>query len=213
MRIPGFLTRVLGFRTSQLPSTVVTWKEALDGAELACANARRLADDALFLHGQGRYETAFAISLLAWEETNKAGLLLKQHVQQEDISRSRFDKIFRDHEKKLRAYSEYENVLHAPSATSARKAPVWNAATIQVVKQLQLEKLRYGLYVDFIEKDRRWTSPSDFRETLAHVDPKWQKMVMDQHWMSEYYAWQSILTVARIEDRIKQLRSQTSTQP
>jgi predicted transcriptional regulator len=78
---------------------------------------------------------------------------------------------------------------------------------------LQLEKLRYGLYVDFIERDRRWTSPSDFRETLAHVDPKWQKMVMDQHWMSEYYAWQSILTVARIEDRIKQLRSQTSTQP
>jgi AbiV family abortive infection protein len=204
---------VLGFRTSQSPAIVVTWKEALDGAELACANARRLADDALFLHGQGRYETAFPISLLAWEETNKAGLLLKQHVQQEDISRSRFDKIFRDHEKKLRAYSEYENALHAPSTTLARKAPMWDAATIQAVKQLQLEKLRYGLYVDFIEKDRRWTSPSDFRETLAHVDPKWQKMVTDQHWMSEYYTWQSILTCARIEDRIKQLRSRTSTQP
>jgi hypothetical protein len=67
-------------------SVLIPWKETLEGAKLAVDNAERIAYDANSLSRAGRYQTAFSLSLLAWEETNKAGLLIRAYIERQGIT-------------------------------------------------------------------------------------------------------------------------------
>jgi AbiV family abortive infection protein len=187
-----------------LPAIVIPWRETLEGARLACENARRLANDALALHQASHRPTAYALSLLAWEEANKAGLLLRHYVRQQNLSQGDYDLIFGDHVKKLGAYVEYVDVLY-PSAQATGLDP----KVVEASKRLNLKKQRLGLYVDYLEvgkNDWRWTSPMNFDRELDRVDPKWREMLRDQIFPATYWATQAILVCAQIQSRIKQIK-------
>jgi AbiV family abortive infection protein len=189
----------LGCPQHQQAVVVITWKEVLEGAEKACENALRLTEDTLLLHHGECYETAYSIVLLAWYERNKAGLL----KEQENVSRSRYEKIFR-HERRLQAYPEYEHLLK--TATSITKKPSWDQKTIDAARQLDLERKVLGLYVHLHEKNNVGLVPVISRGVLDSVNLKQKQIVLDQHWMSDYQASQSKLTCERIRQCIQQIK-------
>jgi AbiV family abortive infection protein len=136
----------------------IRWSEALEGAKVACKNAIRLADDAFRLQGIESYLTAFSLSILAWEETNKAGLL-KAYVDHRDISESEWRGKFANHKSKLAAYSEYHNILYPASRTLPDDSGA-SKRMKEIAGQLDIEKQLFGFYTDFVQHSRRWLSPT-----------------------------------------------------
>ncbi len=176
----------------------ITWSLALEGAKLACQNATRLADDALELHKMHRYPTAFSISILAWEETNKAGLLLKAYVEKKDISKDEWRKKFISHQKKIDAFSEYFDIIYPTSPPRSPEQTVAAATRLtDLGRALDLQKQHLGLYTDFGENTRKWHSPADLN----------QQMIEYANWLGNYYATQSKLTCHQIGDCLQKLGS------
>ena len=50
----------------------IPWQETLEGCRLSIENAERLAQDSQVLRADGRLQTAYSVSLDAWEEMGKA---------------------------------------------------------------------------------------------------------------------------------------------
>jgi AbiV family abortive infection protein len=146
----------------------------LEGCELACENAKRLAHDAMLLGDRGCKQSAYALSVIAMEEVNKAGLLLKRYLDKQDLSKTAYENIFRDHERKLRALKEYLPILYP----SAAQKP-FTEQQIDVLKHVQKEKLTIGLYVDYDLGQHTWSSPKNLDGLLDKVDPKWREGLAD----------------------------------
>jgi AbiV family abortive infection protein len=162
------------------------------------------------LHEREHYETAYAISILAWEETNKAGLLLLHYVEKRDLAEDDYHRIFRGHQGRLGGYSEYQHVLPSTSTSSPATDALLDATTRKAIEELDREKQELGFYVDFSKRTRRWTSPRDFKQALSQLDPdfvaKSPGLLIDQHLMSTFYATNSIHVCARIQRRIEEIQ-------
>jgi AbiV family abortive infection protein len=176
----------------------IEWQLALEGAKLASRNAQRLADDALQLHKMQSL-TAFSISILAWEETNKAGLLLKAYVEKKDISKTQWLNKFNNHQRKLDAYPEYVEILYPNIAgRPAIQAAEANARLTGIGRELDLQKQHFGFYTDFGERTRHWHSPTNLnRQNIEYAE-----------WLANHYATISKLTCIQMDKRMAQLEAQ-----
>lgn len=180
-------------------NTLIPWQRTLEGAMLAVDNAERLAEDARLLGGPfgvGRYQTAFSLALLAWEETNKAGLLLKAYLEKHDITENEWRKVFQNHAAKLMADPAYYHTLYPQAARNETQKP---AVSVQDFgKFLDLEKQLLGFYVDFDDEKGRWRSPNALsKETVFTYLKTW----------TDYYCSCAILVCSEIRTRISQVET------
>jgi len=141
------------------PDFPIPWEKALKGSKLAIENAERLANDAAVLKQNDRLESAYYVSLNAWEELGKAVLLFRHWKEKQDISEKQWHKIFRNHTIKRVAYTENFDALY-PKSTP----PMDMEEVLEKMKKVSKERGRYfdferqiGLYVDWVGE---WRSPS-----------------------------------------------------
>jgi AbiV family abortive infection protein len=175
----------------------IEWSLALEGAKLASRNAQRLADDALQLH-KIQSLTAFSVSILAWEETNKAGLLLKAYVEKNNISKTQWHDKFNNHQRKLDAYPEYVEILYPNiGGRPAIQAAEANARLTGLGRELDLQKQHFGFYTDFGEQTGHWHSPINLN--VQNVEYA--------IWLANHYATISMITCKRIDEIIGELES------
>lgn len=179
------------------------WKlyptEALKGADFSSENAERLANDALFLHSHGRFQTAYSLSLLAWEETNKGGLLLKAYSEAKEISESKWNGDFLDHTFKFMAYPRYATLIFG----SQGSAPQPGNNLRRTAKLFDIKKQLFGFYVDWHPISRTWSSPS--RLPNARID-------LEVNPMANYFASTSLLIANQICNQVN-LEMAKSKQP
>lgn len=170
----------------------VRWQDTLNGAIAACDNAERLCTDAILLLNKGSIQTSFAVSMLAWEETNKAGMLLKSYTEKNDISKTQWEDKYLSHTYKLQAYPIWFDVLSAGSKKPDKDKVVQQSS--DVGKRYDLEKQLYGFYVDR-SPTGGWSTPNVLsgqeREYLNRMTPFWIDTVR--------------LTVATLRHRIEEL--------
>jgi AbiV family abortive infection protein len=181
----------------------VRWQDALKGAIASCDNAERLCKDAIILLNKGTIQTSFAVSLLAWEETNKAGMLLKSYVEKADISKTQWDDKYRSHVYKLQAYPIWIDVLDADSKKPDKDKVVQQSS--DVGKRYDVEKQLYGFYVDR-NPDGGWNTPN----VLSGPE----QLYLNQ--MTPFWINNVRLTVATLRQRIDELGSTpplTQTRP
>jgi AbiV family abortive infection protein len=179
-------------------SVLIPWKKTLEGAKLAVDNAERIAYDADSLSRAGRYQTAFSLSLLAWEETNKAGLLIRAYIERQGITHNEWQNKFRNHPYKLMAYPEYTNVLYGEAKKPEPQETVTKVK--EMGKILDLEKQLLGFYVDWDQTKSKWRSPNTLSaETISMYVKIW----------GEYYSSNSILTCLALRERIQEIENGT----
>jgi AbiV family abortive infection protein len=141
----------------------IPWTKALEGCRLAIENAERLAKDSLVLRRNGRLQSAYSVSLDAWEELGKAVLLFRYYKHKEDISEKDWFEVLRDHKSKRVAYVNSMDILYGSSPPKS-------------VKQLKhdLEKTT---------EEKRWRDWFSLeREIRVHVD--WVGLKEHAHWQS-----------------------------
>lgn len=138
----------------------VRWRDALNGAAAGCDNAERLCKDAILLLNKGSVQTSFAVAIIAWEETNKAGMLLKSYVEETDISETQWKKKYQSHTYKLQAYPQWADVLSEGSKKPDKGMVV--KLSSEVGKRYDLEKQLLGFYVD--NHTAGWSTPNDLSE-------------------------------------------------
>ena len=96
-----------------------------NGAIAACDNAERPSgDDDLFL-GNGSLQSNFAMPLIAWEEANKAGMLLKSYVEKTDISKTQWESKYLSHIIKLQAYPSLSDMVGVLNAAAVDVRTAW----------------------------------------------------------------------------------------
>jgi len=143
----------------------IPWKDALEGSKLAIENAKRLGNDAAVLKQNGRLESAYYVSLNAWEELGKGVLLFRHWKQRQDIPEKQWHKIFRNHTIKRVAYVENFDVLY-PKSTPPKD-------TEEVLGKMKKVSKEYGRYFDFekqialyVDWVGEWRSPSKLHRKL-----------------------------------------------
>jgi len=123
----------------------ISWEEALEGSKLAVENAKRLAEDAELLRQNGRLQSAFSVSLSAWEELGKAALLFRYWKQEENISQKEWMKFLTNHRMKRAAYAQNLDILYPKSSP-----PVSKDDMLQKLREVMTES---GKHFD-LERDR-----------------------------------------------------------
>jgi len=142
-------------RKSDFP---IPWKGALEGSKRAVQNAERLTEDAGILGKNDRLESAFHLSLSAWEELGKA-VLFRHWKERQDIGENQWFEILRNHRMKRIACTENSDVLYPKSVP-----PKDTKEVLENMKKRSKEMREYfdferqmALYVDWVGK---WRSPS-----------------------------------------------------
>ncbi|MBU6429022.1 MAG: AbiV family abortive infection protein, partial [Cyanobacteria bacterium REEB65] len=87
----------------------ITKETLLAGAHLAVDQAKRLAEDARILEAAGSPSTAFALALLALEESGKAVIL--RNCSLNEASRAALGKDFKSHVAKVRAALNFYSLV------------------------------------------------------------------------------------------------------
>lgn len=75
----------------------IPWEDTLEGCRLSIENAERLAEDSQVLRASSRLQTAYSVSLDAWEELGKAVLLYRYYKAKEPVSKDDWYQILHDH--------------------------------------------------------------------------------------------------------------------
>jgi AbiV family abortive infection protein len=150
-------SNVLLWRSMTFP---IPWERALDGCRLAVENANRLAEDARLLRQNDRLQSAYSVSLDAWEELGKAVLLLRYWKQKQNISKADWSKVLRNHRMKRTVYVESGDILY-PTSTPPKSVEQLKRDLEKIIQAdgwrewFDLER-NIGVYVDW---DEGWRSP------------------------------------------------------
>jgi len=146
----------------------IPWQETLEGCRLSVENAERLADDSRVLRASGRLQSAYSVSLDAWEELGKAVLLYRYYKTREDVSDDDWNKILRNHMIKRVVWARSQDLLYGvgPVMSIAQlKEALRNAVTREDPQFLKLER-NIGVHVDWVAGENPWQSP-------CKIDEKW----------------------------------------
>jgi len=146
----------------------------LEGCRLAAENAERLAEDSRVLGRNNRVQSAYAVSLDAWEELGKAVLLFRYFKQKEDISLEDWRQILRDHKHKRVAWVHSMDLLYGetPSKPVLQLKDALERAINEEDwgKWFDLER-EIGVYVDWLDLKEHWRSPCQIDKALFHAVP------------------------------------------
>ena len=127
---------------------------------LSIENAERLAEDSLLLSQNGRIQSAYSVSLDAWEELGKAIILYRYYKTREPISKDDWWDILRDHKSKRVAWVNSVDLLYGTtppkSVTELKNDLERTISEDNSWKWLSLER-DVGVYVDWVRGS--WLSP------------------------------------------------------
>ena len=174
----------------------IPWAEALEGCRLAIENAERLAEDSRVLRQNDRLQSAYSVSLDAWEELGKAVLLFRYYKKEENISKNDWFKILRDHKSKRVAYVHSMDILYgssSPKSVKELKDDLEKATEDKGWRDWFSYEREVGVHVDWIvdlKGHARWQSP-------CKIDKQWFTMLpLD----SEYWASAVIVECQHFRD-------------
>ena len=163
------------------------------GMNIACRNARRLADDAKLLLDAGRYPTAASIAALSIEESGKVSLLRGLASAPNKEVRRRNWKDYRNHRSKNVAWILPDLVAQgARDLDSLRLAAVPSSDHTAVLNQVK----QIGFYTDSWG-DAQWTDPE------AVIDENMSRSLVD---IADLLAKSRVVTVKEVELWIKHMR-------
>jgi AbiV family abortive infection protein len=138
-----------------------SWKGCKDGADVCLENANRLLQDACLLFEKERYIASSCLAILTIEEIGKGIELLGLFRTQEDLSKSKWEKLSKGkaHIRKIMAGQELVHEYLEKQFKNIRlmKAKIDEQAKLTLAKHYQWRKERY-LYVDLV--NNRWVSPA-----------------------------------------------------
>jgi len=173
----------------------IPWTEALEGCRLAIENAERLAEDSEVLRRNGRLQSAYSVSLDAWEELGKAALLFRYYQQEQNISSADWRHVLRDHKSKRVAYVKSMDVLYGstpPKSVQQLKDDLKKTTEDKTWRKWFTLEREIGVHVDW--KGAHWQSP-------CKIDKKWFTSVPFD---SEYWAFSVKMSCKYFRDRLSQ---------
>jgi AbiV family abortive infection protein len=137
------------------------WEGCKEGADVCLENANRLLQDACLLFEKERYITSSCLAILTIEEIGKGIELLELFRTQEDLSKSKWDKLSKGkaHVGKIMAG---QGLVHEHLEKQFKNIRLMNLnlderAKLTLAKHYQWRKEQY-LYVDLV--NNRWISPA-----------------------------------------------------
>jgi AbiV family abortive infection protein len=139
----------------------IPWQETLEGCRLSIENAERLAQDSQVLRADGRLQTAYSVSLDAWEEMGKAILLYRYYKTKEPVSQNDWYKILHDHKHKRVAWINSMDLLYGttpPKSITQLKPDLEKAIQEGDLKNWFNLEREVGVHVDWIGGKDRWRS-------------------------------------------------------
>jgi AbiV family abortive infection protein len=81
-------------------SSSIPFSKVDEGIQKAVDNATRSLNDAVFLHDKKKYQSSILLSMLSYEESGKALLLMDYKSRNKEITRSQWTKKFCSHRMK-----------------------------------------------------------------------------------------------------------------
>jgi len=162
----------------------IPWQDTLQGCMLSIENAERLVEDAFFLNRNGRTQSAYCVSLDAWEELGKAILLYKHYKTKEPVSQQDWRHILLDHKHKHVAWMNNDDLLYgrSPSKSVAELKDALEK-TIKERDSLTFKLDRdIGAYVDWIGGDHRWRSPCKLEKPWFSSDQPMPPVFDPDYW-------------------------------
>jgi AbiV family abortive infection protein len=140
----------------------IPWEETLEGCRLSIENAERLVEDSLVLRGSGRLQSAYSVSLDAWEELGKAILLYRFFSAKEPVLENDWKRILTDHKSKRVAFVNNVDLLYGPAPTKSvteLKDSLKDALKERADRSWFSLEREVGVYVDWVGGEDRWRSP------------------------------------------------------
>jgi len=132
-------------------SPLITLNELSEGIEKVVENASRYLSDALFLFKNGRYQSSILLSMLSYEESGKAMLLMHHKKQKKEIAKTKWVKKFCSHTIKniVSTRAIWQDADFTPSI------PNWDKA----LAKFDQEWKHVFAYVDYDFRNQKWTTP------------------------------------------------------
>ena len=132
-------------------STLITLNELDEGVEKSVENASRYLNDALFLFQDERYQSSILLSLLSYEESGKAILLMNRKMQKKEITKTRWIRKFCSHTVKniISRRAIWQDAGFTPYF------PDWD----KILAKFDQEWKQIFAYVDYDFRNQKWTTP------------------------------------------------------
>lgn len=134
-------------------SSSISLNEFDEGIQDAIDNATRYLKDATLLYDHKRYPSSFLLSMLSYEESGKALLLMDYKSKGKAITKNQWKKRFCSHKTKnlisLRAIWKDANFVSV--------MPDWGIS----VSKFDVDWKNVFTYADYDFENQKWTTPTD----------------------------------------------------
>jgi AbiV family abortive infection protein len=174
----------------------IPWTEALEGCRLAIDNAERLAEDSEVLRRNDRLQSAYSVSLDAWEELGKAIVLFRYYQQKKNISEGDWFQVLRDHKSKRVAYVKIMDSLYGstpPMSIEQLKHEIKKVTEEKKWRKWFTLERQVGVHVDWV--GAHWRSP-------CRIDKEWFGTFP---FNSEYWAFSVKASCKFFRDKLREL--------
>jgi len=143
-------------------SSLITLSELDEGIEKSVENASRYLNDALFLFQHKKYQSSILLSMLSFEESGKALLLMNYRKDKREITKTQWIKKFCSHTIKnlVSRRAIWQDTGFTPHF------PDWD----KILSKFDQEWKHVFTYVDYDFRNQKWTTPltpKDFGVTNA----------------------------------------------
>jgi len=123
-----------------------------EGIQRAVDNATRYLNDAVFLHDKKRYQSSILLSMLSYEESGKALLLMDYKSKEKEVTRSQWVRKFCSHRMKnlisLRAIWQDAGYVSPISDSDVS------------ISKFDVDWKNVFTYADYDFENQKWTSPT-----------------------------------------------------
>jgi AbiV family abortive infection protein len=134
----------------------ISLNELGEGIEKSIENASRFLDDAIFLFEHEKYESSILLSMLSYEESGKALMLMERKTEKNEITKTQWDKKFCSHTIKNVASRRkvWQDAGYTPHF------PDWD----KTLAKSDQEWKNVFTYVDYDFRNKKWTTPLKSKE-------------------------------------------------
>jgi AbiV family abortive infection protein len=136
-------------------SSQIALDEFDEGISKSIENASRYLNDALLLARNGRYQSSILLSMLSYEESGKALLMVDFKKKKKEITKTQWVKVFCDH--KIKNIASRRRIWQSVGFTASFSD--WD----RILARFDQEWKEVFAYVDYDFRNNKWTAPSDPR--------------------------------------------------